>query len=155
MIERNIAPEIVDAVKFNLHLKPYTKFILKNGIEVYTIEAGAEDVMSLEWVYYAGNWYEEQNLVAAITNLLLKNGTTKKTAFQINEQMESQKKTIAAAEKKWNELRDKQRDATDKIVRLQADINNWQQEEILQRQDVDKQRVILRELETKRATVQK
>ena len=76
-------------------------------------------------------------------------------AFQINEQMESQKKTIAAAEKKWNELRDKQRDATDKIVRLQADINNWQQEEILQRQDVDKQRVILRELETKRATVQK
>lgn len=88
MIERNIAPEIVDAVKFNLHLKPYTKFVLKNGIEVYTIEAGAEDVMSLEWVYYAGNWYEEQNLVAAITNLLLKNGTTNKTAFQINEHFE-------------------------------------------------------------------
>ncbi len=88
MAERNIAPEIVDAVKFNLQLKPYNKFILNNGVEVYTVEAGAEDVMSLEWVYYAGNWYEDQNLVAATTNLLLKNGTSKKTAFQLNEHFE-------------------------------------------------------------------
>lgn len=88
MAERNIAPEIVDAVKFNLQLKPYNKFILSNGVEVYTVEAGAEDVMSLEWVYYAGNWYEDQNLVAATTNLLLKNGTSKKTAFQLNEHFE-------------------------------------------------------------------
>lgn len=88
MIERKIAPAIVDAVNFNLHLKPYNRFILKNGVEVYTIEAGAEDVMLLEWVYYAGNWYEDQNLVAATTNLLLKNGTSQKTAFQINEHFE-------------------------------------------------------------------
>lgn len=88
MIERTIAPEIVDAVKFNLHLKLYNKFTLRNGIEVYTVEAGAEDVMSLEWVCHAGNWYEDQNLVAATTNLLLKNGTTQKTAFQLNEHFE-------------------------------------------------------------------
>ncbi len=88
MADRNIAPEIVDAVKFNLQLKPYNKFVLNNGVEVYTVEAGAEDVMSLEWVYYAGNWYEDQNLVAATTNLLLKNGTSKKSAFQLNEHFE-------------------------------------------------------------------
>lgn len=74
--------------------------------------------------------------------------------FQINEQMERQKKMLATAEKKWNDLRDKQRDAADKIVKLQADIKNWQQEEILQHQDVDKQRLILTELEAKRITVQ-
>jgi zinc protease len=72
MINRKLAPEIVDAVNFNLHLKPYKKLTLKNGIDVYTVEAGAEEVMSIEWVYYAGNWYEDKNLVAATTNLMLK-----------------------------------------------------------------------------------
>jgi predicted Zn-dependent peptidase len=88
MLQRKNAPAIVDAVDFNLHLKPYKKLVLKNGIEVYTIEAGAEEVMSLEWVYYAGNWYEDENLVAATTNFMLKNGTTSKNAFQINEHFE-------------------------------------------------------------------
>jgi zinc protease len=85
MPDRKNAPAIVDAVHFNLQLKPYKKFILRNKVEVYTIEAGAEDVMSLEWVFFAGNSFEEQNLVAATANFLLKNGTSKKTAFQINE----------------------------------------------------------------------
>ncbi|MGK2860591.1 MAG: M16 family metallopeptidase [Chitinophagaceae bacterium] len=88
MMDRKMAPPIVDAVNFNLHLKPYNKIILKNGVEVYTIEAGADEVISLEWVFYAGNWYEEKNLVAAITNMMLKNGTSTKTAFQVNEHFE-------------------------------------------------------------------
>ncbi|MBN8878976.1 MAG: insulinase family protein [Sphingobacteriales bacterium] len=85
MLNRNIAPPIVDAVDFNLQLKPYQKFTLKNGVEVYTVHAGAEEVMAIEWVFRAGNTYEEQNLIAASTNFLLKNGTSSKTAFQINE----------------------------------------------------------------------
>lgn len=85
MPDRKNAPAIVDAVNFNLHLKPYNKLVLKNGVEVYTIEAGAEEVMSIEWVFYAGNAMETQNLIAASTNFLLKNGTTRHTAFQINE----------------------------------------------------------------------
>ena len=88
MLVRTKAPEIVDAVKFNLHLKPYKKFTLKNGVDVYTVEAGAEEVMSIEWVYYAGNWFEDKNLVAATTNLMLKNGTSAKTAFEVNEHFE-------------------------------------------------------------------
>ena len=88
MINRKLAPPIVDAVNFNLHLKPYKKITLKNGVDVYTVEAGAEEVMSVEWVYYAGNWYEDKNLVAATTNLMLKNGTSQKTAFQVNEHFE-------------------------------------------------------------------
>lgn len=87
-IDRTIAPAIVDAVNFKLQLKPYKKFTLKNGVDVYTIDAGAEEVLSVEWVFYAGNWFEEQNLVAATANFLLKNGTTNKTAFQVNEHFE-------------------------------------------------------------------
>lgn len=85
MPDRKQAPEIVDAVNFNLTLKPADKFILDNGVEVYAVNAGAEEVLSLEWVFFAGNWYEEQNLVAASTNFLLRNGTSKRSAFQINE----------------------------------------------------------------------
>ncbi len=88
MLNRTIAPEIVDAVNFNLKLKPADKFTLDNGVEVYAVNAGAEEVMSLEWVFFAGNWHEEQDLVAATTNFLLRNGTSKKSAFQINEHFE-------------------------------------------------------------------
>jgi predicted Zn-dependent peptidase len=87
-IDRTVAPEILDAVNFKLQLKSYKKFTLKNGVDVYTIDAGAEEVLSLEWVFYAGNWFEDQNLVAASANFLLKNGTTKKSAFQVNEHFE-------------------------------------------------------------------
>jgi predicted Zn-dependent peptidase len=52
------------------------------------VNAGAEEVLSLEWVFFAGNWQEEQNLVAASANFLLRNGTSKRTAFQINEHFE-------------------------------------------------------------------
>ena len=87
-IDRSTAPHIVDAVDLHLQLKPYEKYILKNGIEVYAINAGAEDVMMIEWVFFAGNWYEDKNIVAAATNFLIKNGTSNKNAFQINEHFE-------------------------------------------------------------------
>jgi predicted Zn-dependent peptidase len=87
-IDRTVAPKIVDAVDFNLRLKPYQKYVLKNGVEVYAIDAGAEEVVMIECVYYAGDWYEEKNMVAGATNFLLKNGTSTKTAFQINEHFE-------------------------------------------------------------------
>ena len=88
MPDRKKAPVIVDAIDFTLKLKPYLKMVLKNGVEVYAVNAGAEEVMSLEWVFFAGNCFEEQNLVAATANFLLRNGTSKKSAFQINEHFE-------------------------------------------------------------------
>ncbi len=88
MLDRKTAPAIKDAVDLELKLKPYEKFVLNNGVDVYAINAGAEDVLQVEWVFFAGNWFEQNNLVAASTNFLLKNGTSKKNAFQINEHFE-------------------------------------------------------------------
>lgn len=88
LLERKKAPAIVDAVNFHLQLKAADKFTLRNGVEVYAVNAGAEEVLSLEWVFFAGNWQEEQNLVAASANFLLRNGTSKRSAFQINEHFE-------------------------------------------------------------------
>jgi zinc protease len=87
-IDRKIAPPITDAVNFHLELKPYEKFTLDNGVPVYSINAGAEEVMLVEMVFFAGNSFEEKNLVAASANFLLRNGTSKKKAFQINEHFE-------------------------------------------------------------------
>lgn len=84
-MNRTIAPPIKDATEFELKLKPYQKYILKNGVEVYAVNAGTQEVMSLELVFNAGNWYEQQNNIAPATNFLIKNGTKNKTAFQLNE----------------------------------------------------------------------
>jgi zinc protease len=85
MLNRTIAPIITDATDFNLNLKPYTLFHLDNGVPVYTIDAGAQDVLQIELVFYAGNFFEKNKAVASATNFLLKNGTTTRTAFQLNE----------------------------------------------------------------------
>jgi predicted Zn-dependent peptidase len=87
-MNRKTAPDIKDAIEFNLLLKPYQQFTLNNGVPVYTIDAGAQDVVQVEFVFYAGNWFEQQNNLAAATNYLLKNGTSKKSAFQLNEEFE-------------------------------------------------------------------
>jgi len=88
ILNRTIAPPIKDAVDFNLTLKPCIKFSLSNGAPVYYINDGTEEVALIEMVFNAGNCFENKNLVAATTNHLLKNGTTKKTALAINEHFE-------------------------------------------------------------------
>ena len=87
-IDRKIAPPIIDAVDLHFELKPYEKFTLDNGVPVYAVNAGAEEVMLMEMVFFAGNSFEEKNLIAAATNFLLKNGTSKKKALEINEHFE-------------------------------------------------------------------
>ena len=88
MLNRTIAPPIKDAIDFNLQLKKAEQFVLDNNVPVYSINAGAQEVTMIELVFYAGNCYEDQNIVAASTNFLLKNGTSKRSAYEINEQFD-------------------------------------------------------------------
>ena len=88
MPDRKTAPPILDAIEFDLQLKPCNRFKLDNGVPVYSIDAGAEELVMVELVFFAGNWYEEKNIVAATTNFMLKNGTRNKSAFAINEHFE-------------------------------------------------------------------
>jgi zinc protease len=87
-LNRKVAPRIRDAVEFDLKLKAYDHFVLDNGVEVYAVHAGPEELMQVEWVFYAGNWYEQQNGIAAATNYLVKNGTSRRSAFEISEQID-------------------------------------------------------------------
>jgi zinc protease len=84
-IDRTCPPKIVDAVDFELTLPKVESFTLSNGVPVYAFDGGAEEVMSVEWVFWSGNSYESFNLEAATANFLLRNGTSTRTAFQIND----------------------------------------------------------------------
>lgn len=88
MTNRTQAPQILDAVELNLQLKPIQQFKLDNQVPVYAFDGGAQDVLVVEFVFYAGNWYEDKNIVAGTTNFMLKNGTKNKSAFAINDHFE-------------------------------------------------------------------
>ncbi|MFM2138285.1 MAG: hypothetical protein RJA57_592 [Bacteroidota bacterium] len=88
MFNRKQAPPITDAVHFELQLPPAERYTLRNGIDVCSVNAGAEEVFAVEWVFDAGNCMETKNLVAGTTNFLLRNGTNSRTAFQINDHFE-------------------------------------------------------------------
>ena len=88
MLNRTIAPNIKNPVEFDLKLPPCKKMLLKNNVPVYAVNAGERDVIMIEWVFDAGNWFEEKNLIASATNFLLKNGTSKKSAFEISDYFE-------------------------------------------------------------------
>ena len=85
MLNRTIAPSIKDAIDYKITLKPYTKFQLSNGAPVYYINDGAEEVAMIDFVFDAGNNFENKNAIAGTTNHLIKNGTKNKTAFEITE----------------------------------------------------------------------
>lgn len=88
MINRTQAPNIVDAVGLDLKLPPLKSFTLDNGIPVHFIPSVEQTTLLIEWVFEAGDWYEPASLVAASANYLIKTGTLRKTAFQINETIE-------------------------------------------------------------------
>jgi zinc protease len=87
-LNRSIAPPIKDAIEFDLQLPPYTKHTLSNGLEVYAIDMGKVDAMMISWIFDAGNSYETKNGVAGAVSSLLKNGTSTRSAFDINEHFE-------------------------------------------------------------------
>lgn len=85
MVNRTIAPPIKDAVEYDIMLKRPETFSLTNGVKVYRVQAGTEEVVQIEWVFRAGNWFEKKRTIASSTNFLIKNGTTSRSAYEINE----------------------------------------------------------------------
>jgi zinc protease len=84
MLNRKSAPEITDAVKFQLNLPPHQKISLRNGVDVYLVDMGTVETLMMSMVFYAGNCFESENGHAAATNFMLKSGTGSKTAYEIN-----------------------------------------------------------------------
>lgn len=88
VLDRTKAPAIHDAIAFEYNLPPINTVKLDNGLPLHWLNAGVQDVVEIDWVFRAGLWYEQKQSVAQATAGLLKNGTSKHTAEQINEALE-------------------------------------------------------------------
>ena len=88
IVDRKIAPAIHDAIEFEYKLPPIHHQALDNGLPLYWLDAGVQDVVQIDWVFPAGIWYEQKPSVAHATAGLLKNGTSKHNAEQIHEALE-------------------------------------------------------------------
>ncbi|HLN19805.1 MAG TPA: pitrilysin family protein [Bacteroidales bacterium] len=61
---------------------------LSNGIEVYLIESGTEEITRIEFIFRAGQVMEHIPLLASSTNMMLKEGTRNYTAEEINNKLD-------------------------------------------------------------------
>jgi len=86
MINRSIQPKVnpieqIDIIKAKKH-------ILSNGIPVYYINAGSQDVVKIDFIFEAGTWFQPENLVASISNSMLEEGSVAYTAAEIAERFD-------------------------------------------------------------------
>ena len=70
---------------YNFDLVDYDKQSLANGVDIYYIEGGKQDVCRIDVLYKAGNIFEAKNLLSSVTNDLLGEGTHNKTSLELNE----------------------------------------------------------------------
>lgn len=77
----------IDAPEINLidhiELPQIEKTALDNGVPVYILNSGEQEVIKIELMFKAGKWFEKKNLIADVTNRLLREGTKTKSAKQI------------------------------------------------------------------------
>lgn len=88
MLDRKVPPAIHDAVEFDYVLPAINQVKLDNGLPLYWLNAGVQDVVEIDWIFPAGLWYEHKPATAQAVAALIKNGTSKRSAHAINEALE-------------------------------------------------------------------
>jgi predicted Zn-dependent peptidase len=86
MIDRKEAPGFKTIEKIEILKAEESK--LDNGIPVFKIDAGSQELSKVELVFNAGMYYQHRTLVASTTNTLLENGTTKYSARELSENID-------------------------------------------------------------------
>lgn len=86
MLNRTLAPESkqVDEINFIEPLKQQ----LDNGIPVFTINAGKQELVRIEFIFENVNWDQSKPLQAVAVSHLINNGTAKLTAKDIAEKVD-------------------------------------------------------------------
>lgn len=81
MLNRTIAPAFKQVSDINF-IQPSSKK-LANGLPVYILNAGEQELVRIEFIFENGNWSEQKPLQAVAVNGLINSGTTALTAKQI------------------------------------------------------------------------
>lgn len=87
ILDRHIAPEIKDIESLNI--RQPQKYILSNGVPVFSFDVSEQDLIKIELNFDAGSAVADKVLIAGICNKLLTEGTQKHTAAQIANQIDS------------------------------------------------------------------
>lgn len=99
-INRKVQPQILCIDEINLAQPLECK--LDNGIPVYQINAGTQDVVKIELIFGAGSWYESKPFVAYATSKMLAEGSKKYSAEEIAERIDFYGAFIEASSDKDN-----------------------------------------------------
>ena len=67
VLDRKVSPAIHDAVEFDFKLPPINRAVLDNGLPLYWLDAGVQDIVQIDWIFPAGLWYEQKQSVAQAT----------------------------------------------------------------------------------------
>ena len=81
MLDRTIAPSFVKSASFDL-IRPEEQ-TLPNGIKVFFVHGGSQDVVKIEFVFESGRWFEDKTGAAYFAAQLLSKGTQTKSSFEI------------------------------------------------------------------------
>jgi len=85
-LDRTKAPDFNLIDKINI-IKAQSA-TLDNGIPVYSINAGTQDLVKIDFIFDAGSWLQDKNLVSSTTNAMLLEGTTNLSSQQIAEKLD-------------------------------------------------------------------
>ncbi|MCF8296898.1 MAG: insulinase family protein [Saprospiraceae bacterium] len=99
-INRKVQPQVLSIDTINLEQPLEVK--LDNGIPVYKINAGTQDVVKIELIFGAGSWYEPKSFVAYSTSKMLVEGSKKYSAEEIAERIDFYGAFIEASSDKDN-----------------------------------------------------
>lgn len=80
---RNIEPPL--SIPDKIFIRQPEEFTLDNGLKVFVIDSGEQEVAKLEIIFPAGLVHETQKLVASVANHMVDEGTSKHSAAQISE----------------------------------------------------------------------
>ncbi len=83
MTDRNTPPSV--GIPDALPMIEPEELVLDNGLPVYLLEGGSEEILKIELVFFAGAYYQVKPLIADTTASLLKAGTKNKTSREIDE----------------------------------------------------------------------
>ena len=86
IINRKTPPDFKTVERINLIEAVETP--LNNGIPLYVIDAGTQDLVKIELIFPAGSCYQPSPLLASTTNAMLNEGTSKYSSEEIAEKID-------------------------------------------------------------------
>lgn len=85
-LDRKTAPDFKTIDK--IHIQHAVENTLDNGIKVYTIDSGSQELTKIEFLFKAGMYYQSQPLLASAANNLLETGTKNYTANELSDNID-------------------------------------------------------------------